>query len=69
MSSSLAEYNDLIISLCDLGSQPSENGSNPFDDEPSNSTTPNGEEFIHIFVNSPDMLVEFLQHIIKVWNV
>ncbi|CAK8684034.1 unnamed protein product [Clavelina lepadiformis] len=26
----------------------------------------NGEEFIHIFVNSPNMLVEFLEHLIKV---
>jgi len=56
---------ELLKSLC-TGTQPSENGSNPFDEEASSSKTPNGEEFIHIFVNSPDMLVEFLQHIIKV---
>jgi len=63
MSNVPKQTTELLKSLCTAEVNESEL-ENPF--EVSNKSLTNGEDFIHIFVNSPDMLVTFLEHLIKV---
>nr|CAB3267620.1 vacuolar protein sorting-associated protein 11 homolog [Phallusia mammillata] len=60
------ETTHLLKNLCTdyrpIGSQPSDDA----DGRPISKS--NGEEFIHIFVNTPEMLVKFLEHLIQADN-
>lgn len=70
MSSVPEETTNLLKNLCTAVSNnevsaDSAESVNPFDDDELTSDCSSGEDFIHIFVNSPDMLVIFLQHLIR----
>ncbi|XP_078494941.1 vacuolar protein sorting-associated protein 11 homolog [Ciona intestinalis] len=57
------ETTELLKSLC-TDYQPSNHSD--LGQQSGNVSKSNGVEFIHIFVNSPNMLVKFLEHLIKV---